>query len=632
MDENRFYIIIQILMNEEDYLSSETLATRMNVSSRTVRNEIKQWEKNICEHGAHLQTKTGKGVKLVIEDNTSFQEFYHQLSQMSTKEEDHQERIYHILFLLLADNHYHKLVEFSDFLYITAPMITSCLKTVRSMLKDFRLTLINRPHYGMCVEGSEFQKRQCMIFYIKDIDKKLLLKDKEELFHYLYQLLNEFDYQISESSIQQLYHYLLVTILRIQNGYSIETTDFIEHDIEKEKNIVELIDLYVDKNFQICFSQAEMNKIIELLYSYRMFTIDECMLLLSDELKSMMNEMLEIIYKVMNVDLRKDHELKTNLLLHLYSLDIRMKYQIRIKNPLLEEIKVKYSWAFEAAALSCSAIQSHYSIKIHEDEIAFIAILFNVSILRNKHLTHRKNILLVCSFGRGTSRLLQYEIQTRFSKYIKFIHTTNDFVLSSLDLSKWDYILTTIDLHETYSIPVIKINNFLDKKDAERIHSLLSEQADDFCIENYIKRDMFYTGMSYRNKKEAIENIVKNIQHVYPLPNEFMDYVFKREEYGTTGYAGLFALPHPYLPITDDSFVSVTILEKSLQWDEHKIKMIILLSTSTSLDPNIEKIYALLSRLLMNKEYIHLMIKEKKYDTFIELMKKLKSEENMNEK
>lgn len=54
-------------LSEEKYVSSEDIALKFDISGRTVRNELKELNKELENHGARIETKTKYGKILIID-------------------------------------------------------------------------------------------------------------------------------------------------------------------------------------------------------------------------------------------------------------------------------------------------------------------------------------------------------------------------------------------------------------------------------------------------------------------------------------------------------------------------------------------------------------------------------------
>ena len=89
------------------------------------------------------------------------------------------------------------------------------------------------------------------------------------------------------------------------------------------------------------------------------------------------NMMIDIMSEFLNINLREDELLQKGLLLHIKPMLNRLNYDIQIKNPLLKEIKERFSEILGLCMLSIRLMSPYYNItNISIDEISYIATYF----------------------------------------------------------------------------------------------------------------------------------------------------------------------------------------------------------------------------------------------------------------
>ena len=89
--------------------------------------------------------------------------------------------------------------------------------------------------------------------------------------------------------------------------------------------------------------------------------------------------MFYILFMLVNlrVDTLKAY---TDLQYHLTFMINRLMFGLRIKNPLLDEVKTKYPLAFKMAQIAGQVIENEYDFETSEDELGFLAFYFGVFI------------------------------------------------------------------------------------------------------------------------------------------------------------------------------------------------------------------------------------------------------------
>lgn len=70
---------------------------------------------------------------------------------------------------------------------------------------------------------------------------------------------------------------------------------------------------------------------------------DDRGLVISDEVWDLVSRMLELVWQAFRFDFRGDLELRMNLARHIVPLSVRLRYNMKLKNPMLADIKRRYS-------------------------------------------------------------------------------------------------------------------------------------------------------------------------------------------------------------------------------------------------------------------------------------------------
>ena len=111
----------------------------------------------------------------------------------------------------------------------------------------------------------------------------------------------------------------------------------------------------------------------------------------------------------------------------------RLKYGMVIQNPLLQQIKNENPLAFEISISAAHIIQSHIQKSISEKEIGYNALQFALAIDRYQKKEPKKNVIIICASGMGSSQILLYKVKQRFKNNINSIYVTELYELSNID-------------------------------------------------------------------------------------------------------------------------------------------------------------------------------------------------------
>lgn len=632
MNDYRLEVLLQE-MSTEEYRTSSYIAKKLNVNEKTVKSRVKELNELLKDQGAIIHSKRRFGYKLMIQDKKVYENF-RDFTNNQSKEPlpaTSAERVPFILSYLLNHQEYIKLDDLGEFMHISRNTLTADLKKVEYVLNIYNLILERRPNYGIFVIGNEFDKRVCMANSLVkgNILFKTNIKRQHEM-QIIGEILLDIMYKnkmrISEISIESLTIHVYIAIGRIRRGY------LITMDSSKIKNLVSDETLQATKEFVKALEEkfAISYKEEEVYYlaihmgaklssdSYGKYGPN---VVISGEIDELVLCMLNTIYNGFKIDFRNNLELRMSLNQHMVPFDIRMQYRIPMENPLISEIKKEFAFAYTVAATACTVLNEHYKINIPEGEIGYFAVLFALALEKQKREIEKKNIVMVCMSGKGSSQLFIYKYRQAFGKYINNIYecTVYDLVDFDFKAKKIDYVFTTIPINTKVPVPVFEVNPFLELKDIV-IYSELFEKGNYEFIYKYYRKELFFQRIAGRNKEEIIRNLCDHTGKYYKLPVNFYESVLKREESGQTDFGNLTAIPHPYKVITKENFVAVGILEKPVWWGNNEVQVVFLISISTEEDEDIQCFYRLTTNLIFDAPKIQYLINNPAFEVLISLL------------
>ena len=638
MNEERTKQIINHLSSE--FIGSDWIATKIGVSSKTIRNDIKELNETLKNHGAIIETKPRKGMRLIIQDSQAYQAYLQSLTITSVIPSSFDQRVEYLQEYLLNTRDWVKIEDLCDQLYVSQSNLSNCLKEVRKRFKSYNIDIISRPGCGLKIHGTEFDIRLCMAHItsepmksIFDENDKFSLSSKKTL-RKISDILNtcfyRHDYHMSDVSFQNLIIHIYVALHRIESGQEAKLSEsqFGEIKIWNEYDLSKEIVDQLSKKFNVTFSSDEIGYIAIHLAAKRIVSLNDAAeenTVISSEVYEMVSHMLQTVYNAYKIDLMDDLDLRMTLALHLVPFGVRMDYDIVLRNPLLKDIKTKYTLAYNLAVVASAELCKHYNKRIEEDEIGYFALHFNLALERKRQRKDSKNILIVCGTGRGTAQLLLYQFKENFGKYLNNITTCDALSVSKQNFDDIDYIITTVPIHTKVPVPILEIQTFVEETDVKNIHKFLSQHPS--VMGKYFHKDLFLTKIQLDTKEEVLQYMVDKIRKVYKdLPYDFYDAIIHRENQAVTEFGNLVAIPHPYKAMTSETFVCVCILDKPILWDKKKVQLIYLMSMENNPNRDLMSFYKITSKLLVNPTYVHELIQKKDFNILLGLFRKIEEE------
>lgn len=160
--------ILQFLRIHPAGATGKELARSFGVSLNTIRREFSVLYDILNEDSLELISRPSIGYQLVILDEEAARRFFQNLNVQSNNplfdnNKSHNYKMNYIIRKLLTKNDYVPLIKIANELNYSESSVRRDLKLVEKELKHYSLTLKQRKNYGLYIEGSELNKRICLI-------------------------------------------------------------------------------------------------------------------------------------------------------------------------------------------------------------------------------------------------------------------------------------------------------------------------------------------------------------------------------------------------------------------------------------------------------------------------------------
>ncbi|MBR1893001.1 MAG: transcription antiterminator [Lachnospiraceae bacterium] len=624
---NERQISLLSLLPQDEYITAEILAEKIGCSSKTIRNTIKELDDVLIKHGAGVESKHRGGYRLNVTDNEAFNKLL--LADNTSIPDTQDDRVLYLMEKFLKSEDYIKTDDICEELFIAKKTLCANMKIVEKNFAKYDIILDRKPHYGIRAVGSEFNIRQCIS---NIVDKKAKLQRCEEIedediakiADILLKAVNEEEYSISDIALHNLVRHIYIAIHRIKSEKQIPSEVPYRDNISGSKalRIAERSVAEIEQIFDVKFDPVEVEYIAIHLAGKRNGNQGEENIVIDEEAADIVKEMLEEVYRCFRIDLRNDLELLMALGLHISPLMIRLKYGLHMENPLIDEVKEKYSLAFAMALQASTVLRRRFGKRVDENEIGYIAFSFALALERQRTSIAKKTALLICSSGACSAKLFAYKLKESFGEYIEEIRTGNLRTLETTDFSDIDYIFSTVEIKKSVPVPICNVSYFLKEEDIRETKKIL-KNGRGFDVQMYYPEDLFHTDLKIDSKDELLKFMCSDIESKRNVKGCLLDEVMMRESLAPTAFGNNVAMPHPNEPVTDESFVSVAVLHNPIKWsDEQEVSVVFLVAVKTTPDSNIQKFYDATAQVMLSEKDINELIKKKNYETLIELVKR----------
>lgn len=627
----RNFIIIKYLKEVGEYVTAESLSALCHVSTKTILKDIKSINDDMKVSNNYIEVRPSHGIKLIIHDMDAFSN----LSDSYRPFQDYfmlsvNEREDWIQKYLLEANDWIKADFLCEMLFISPSVLSQNLKEVRKSLKKYDLKLLQKPHYGMKVEGREFNKRLCLSqIYISYIDQRedfpgAQFKEEDLAFiqsinHIVENTLIDYEVAMSQVSVQNFVIDIYVSLKRIKQGILLKASEDMVIGISRWTDSVVAVELAkrLQEELNIKIEDQEIVSLSIHLASKRIIrNFDESIhrIIMNFDVNQILNNMLEAMNSKWHIDFHQDEELKSQLLLHLLPLEVRSRYNVVLQNPLIDKIKQQNILAYHLAVIACHQLHDYHGNYLSDEEIGYIALYINFALLR-KQINEKKNVLVMCAVGRGTSRTLAYQVKELCGKYINEIKVIDYIGLKKYDFENIDLVVSSIPIKYELPVPKIEVNYFLSDLDKRRLETSLNEQ-EKFGMEHYISHVLMH--MDGKTKEEVITHIIKQTFD----DEEITTSIIENDQIGNYELENMTAILSCYTN-QHSTQVIISVLPKPILWNMRKVQVIIIPIIGEPINSKIIDLYNELSYLVQNPLYLKRIIKKHTQEEIFKVFKEI---------
>lgn len=636
--DGRLMRILTIASNKEINTLLD-FANKLDVSTRTIRNYIKEINQILSKEVAQIIKMGTCGYKLEIYNCDKFSEFINKnnCQILNTPEE----RLKYIIKILMDSKDSIKIYELAEDINVGRTTLVNDIKKLSKLIEGYDLKIKGKQNEGIKLCGNELNIRLFIVDFFKDdINNYLFIKyDYESKYEEMKETIIDLCHNrfgITDETIKKLFMYISVLLHRVINGKAIETLlDDKYHNIKNtaEYNIAKNIKEMIEEEFSITINENEI-VFLTLPFIGRKAPVNTMLsdVAINTSLKPLLKEIIEEISLKFGTDIEYDDEIMVGLEYHLSFALNRLMFNIKVDNPLLDEIKKCYPLGYEFARVAAKVIERKYSLKVDEDELGYMALHFTSFIERSKQKIFSINkVAIVCGTGLGTAQLLYIKLR-RIIGEGKVINIFSDIQLTKELLDKYDVVFTTVDISIDTKAVIMKINAVFDENDIYKeiekkfIYKYNKKQLENVLpmINLVIKEENFFL-INEETYLDSISFMTEELTKKGQVDKEFKNRILAREDKSPTSFDNYIALPHALNFEGDRINIALGVLKKPLMWHGNEVRVIILLMIPREEVVDHEcliKTYEELLKLGQNRSLVEAISNVDSYEDFKKLLQR----------
>lgn len=296
-------------------------------------------------------------------------------------------------------------------------------------------------------------------------------------------------------------------------------------------------------------------------------------------------KMIVQVSEAVGIDLNTDKVLFQNLYLHVAPMISRLKNNITIKNPMLDEIKKQYKVMFDLTWLITGSISNALDVTLTEDEIGFLTLHF-LSALERHAKSHR--VLVLCPNGTVASSIIASQIK-RILPPLDIVEATSKDEIKHINLEDIDLIVSTFPLEQD-KVPCVVVSNIITQNDLANIEAVYRKKLafpkyaavkNTGILESYLKRGNIYISNNENiTQTQILKKLSDSFCHDGYVTKEYYSSLKEREKNGGTDIITGGAIPHGSIEYVKKTQLALWISKKPIKWNKYRVTCIILFALS----------------------------------------------------
>ncbi|WP_018665378.1 PRD domain-containing protein [Heyndrickxia acidiproducens] len=495
-------------------------------------------------------------------------------------------------------------------------------------LNSYNLAIQGKPNKGMYLSGTELDLRFFILDNLYDFLYSANHLDKE-IEDAIIKIANHYD--LESSTKKKLMQFIVVMLDRISKNkfLSVMKDKYMKLLETREYQVALEISTVIEKYFSIKIPEFEVLFMTIPIAGRRTPTNNKMMvdISISEDMIQLVHRIVEQIGFNENI-IRENQAFFTDLQYHLTLMLNRLMFNLRLKNPLLSDVKEKYPVAYKMAEIAGDVIEKEYHLKVPKDELGYIAFYFGVLNSKNEIKTKRlQRVAVVCGTGRGTSELVAIQLQRILRQNTKIdVFSEND--ITKETLAPYDIVFSTVDIDFQTDSPLIRISEIFDEnsilqkiEEVTFLHKfkIKSKGNSHFIIKVLANSDKFFVLDDKKSYQKNVDDMIDAMINRGYLDEGFKERIIERARKGSMVFDRYIAMPHTINHQSDQVVLAVGVFPNEIQEEGKEIKLVFLLGLpeQTNGDASmLVKIYDEILQIAKDENLIHQLSRSNSYQDF----------------
>lgn len=604
--------LLILLRSQPRVVTSQYLANRLEVSDRTVRNDVQALNSILSRYGAKIETIRGKGLTLHMpEDEIS--PMLHDLLRTPDSLQSREDRANYLLVKLLLSNTGFQLGELEDEMFVSRTTLENDIRFLRKLVTMRRPHLyLKRKDNRISIETSEWNRRLVLTKIFSEswdyhsregvfLQNTPISSDTlQTVLDLVKNLIRSNNIKMDDYDLIALAFTITVAEFRIRTGHPLDTQLETVEAAERAAPVVECIMDDIEGTLHTIFDRNERTGILLSMFFRQnpplvLRTRYDIARLVDGNALHAADLFLQQIKDEYRVDFFHDQQLYVDLAYHIWRLEKRLRYSYERRNSLLPTIKSRYVYFFEMAMTIRESFQNVYGMTLSEDEWGYFADLLITSFNRtaDRHFPNGIPVAFLSHLGRSDREMLASQIRSIYSNTIHLLGPFSIYEKEPVMAANPRIILSTVRLEtvreELVNIPHLTIPALFSGDVFLRMNELLQECRESILFRklpvpmaHYFYPQLFFPELDASDEREVITYLTHRIVDLGYATSECVVRALDREYLSSTAVGNGIAVPRVRVLGPCRTVIAFAQLRKPILWGNQKVSTVFLPSVSES--------------------------------------------------
>jgi len=518
---SRSKALLVLLLRADGPLTSEDLASRLNLTRRMVRYHLDAAERWLSVQHAALTRKPHYGFEIEATREAKAA-LLRELKQVTSEDIVlcPQERVHLVLLLLFTQEEPLLVKQLWTQFRVCRSTIFGDLDEAQEWLERHMLHLLRRTNYGFKLMGQEHHIREAFVSLLLEIvDRTQLpilcgssslsfslppaslpgdlyqapIESLNSRLSYARTLVNSWEStleaELTDDAYLSLVLYLAISMDRIAKGKRAEPRPTFSQVWDQRRGrrssqvIVERMERYLGYKLsdgdveciELQLNASRMRRSAPIAAIEIAGTVREEPEQYELDLRTVVDAMLDEASAYLHPWLKADQQLRGNLICHLRPAWHRLQAGLSVSNPLLKDIQEYDSYIYQVAKRCADILASEVGKPIPAEEVGFIAMHLAAAMEHVQPQRRRQcRVLVVCGEGSATAWLLVSRLRNEFPD-IDITAVKPSRHVSERDLRGADIVVSTCPI-DTGTLPSRVVSPLLSAEDVAALRGLLTAE------------------------------------------------------------------------------------------------------------------------------------------------------------